>query len=86
MIITFFLQIASAFFSGLAGLSSGVATLPAPIAAAFQTVVYYANFLNWILPIDTLFYVLGVVLLFEAAIWSFEGVVWIYRHIPFIGH
>jgi len=86
MIITFLLQIASGFFRGLAGLSSGVATMPDGMTAAFGYAVNASNTLNYILPMGTLYTVLGVVLTVEAAIWLFEGAVWIYRHIPFIGH
>jgi len=86
MITTFILNIAAAFFLGLASLTSGVATLPSQFSDALSFVFYSANFLTFILPIDALFYTLSAVLLFEAAIWVFEGSVWIYRHIPFIGH
>jgi len=86
MIITLLLQIASSFFQGLAGLSTGLATMPQGMTDAFGFVVNASNTLNYILPMGTLYTVLGVVLAVEAAIWLFEGAVWIYRHIPFIGH
>jgi len=86
MIVTFLLQIAGNFFNGLAGLSQGVATMPDGMVQAFGYAISASNALNYILPMGTLYTVLGIVLTVEAAIWLFEGMVWVYRHIPFIGH
>lgn len=86
MIITFLLQFAAAFVQGFANLTSGVATLPSGISGSFAYVVNAANSLNYIIPTGALFISLGIVMAYEAAIWTFKGAVWVYRHIPFIGH
>lgn len=86
MILTFLLNIASWFATGWASLTVGVATLPSGLTGAIAYAVNAINSLNYLIPTDALFTALGIVMTYEAAIWTFKGAVWIYRHIPFIGH
>jgi len=86
MILTFLLTIAANFFFGIASLTQGVATLPPAITSAFGYAFSASNQLNYILPMDAFYGALALVISVEIAIWTFQGAVWIYRHIPFIGH
>lgn len=86
MIITFLLQIAANFVQGWGSLTNGVATLPSGFVSAIAYAVNASNSLNYLIPTTSLYIALGIVVGYEAAIWTFRGAVWIYRHIPFIGH
>lgn len=86
MIVTFILQIAANFVQGWASLTTGIATLPSALISAITYAINASNTLNYIIPTSALFGALGIVVAYEAAIWTFKGAVWVYRHIPFIGH
>jgi hypothetical protein len=86
MILTFLLQFASSFITGWASLTQGIATLPSGVVGSIAYAISAANSLNYLIPTDALFISLGIVVGYEAAIWTFKAAVWIYRHIPFLGH
>jgi len=62
------------------------ATLPAGISNALAFMIYSANALDYVIPVGSLFGALSIVLGVEIVLWSFHGFMWVYRHIPLIGH
>lgn len=86
MIVTFILQLAYGFFSGIQSLFSGVSVLSPAIISAITSILDGVNNFSYLIPVSSLFAALGIVVVFEFVLWSFRGFVWIYRHIPFIGH
>jgi len=86
MITSFILSIVYSFFSFLISFLPAGTTLPTGFSSSLSYITYAANTLNYIIPISALFVTLTVVLAVELAIWTFQGLMWVYRHIPFIGH
>jgi len=60
------------------------ATLPASLIQAYGNVQGFAATVNPIFPLDTLFEVLGVVLVVEVAIFGYKAVYWLIKKIPMI--
>lgn len=86
MIITLILQIVTGFFQGIYLLFSGFSTLDSHITGAITYALDSINQLNYLIPTNSLFIALAIVVTFEFGLWTFRGAIWIYRHIPFIGH
>jgi hypothetical protein len=54
----------------------------------FDAVDYFSGFvgmLDPIVPISTLATVVGLIVTFELAVFSFKGLKWLFSHIPFVG-
>jgi len=86
MIITLLLQFSYLLLSGFHMLLSGAETLDPNISGAIQYAVNSINEVSYLIPVNSLFWALSLVLAFEFSLWSFKGAVWVYRHIPFLGH
>ena len=86
MILTFLFSLVQYFFSGLQSLFSGVSTLPTVITGSITYILDSLNSLSFILPVSAILNAFTIVVGFEFVFWTFRGAVWIYRHIPFIGH
>jgi len=86
MIITILLQFAASFISGLQNLLSGGASLDSHITSSITFILDSINGMSYLIPVSSLFSALAIVVGFEFVLWGFRGGVWIYRHIPFIGH
>lgn len=54
-------------------------------SASMQQANAYINSFSMLLPLDTLFYVLSIVVAIEFGYWTYKGIVFIRKHIPFIG-
>jgi len=59
--------------------------LPAEFETAVTTIASYVGILDPLVPITTLASAFAIVLLFEATIFAFRGIVWIYARVPFLG-
>jgi len=80
MIVTFFLIVGYNFYVFLLGfLPSG--TLPSGITSAVSYFVSLMYRFNAVLPIDTLFQVVGAFVAFEAAVFLFNLLQWIYHQV-----
>lgn len=86
MIVTLILTIVYSFLAFIVGALPNGSTLPAGLSSAITFALYSANMLDYIIPVNSLLGALGIVLAVEFALWGFHGVMWVYRHIPFIGH
>lgn len=83
MISTFFLTLAGNLYLVLLGLlPSG--NLPAGITEAITTITSYMYKMNQLLPIDTLFQVVGAMLVFDGALIVFHAIQWTLRKIPIL--
>ena len=63
-----------------------VGTLPVAIDEAITFFIPLISWLTYWIPLTTLLEVLGLVLLFEARMFIFKVVVFIYNRIPIVGH
>jgi len=84
MIVTFILTIGYNVYNGMISLLP-VGSLPTGIASGMTTIGSYLFKFNALLPVSTLFQVLGAVVVFEAAIFLFRLLAWIWRQVPLIG-
>jgi len=83
MITTFFITIGANFYTVLLGLlPSG--TLPSGVSASITYFISLMYRFNALLPVDTLFSVLGAFVVLEAAIVLFDLLMWILRKIPLV--
>lgn len=83
MIITFLLLLgANAYLIMLDQLPTG--SLPSEVTSAVTTIVTAMFKFNAVLPVDTLFQVLGAVVVVEIAIVAFHLVQWVLKKIPIL--
>jgi len=81
MIVTVFLNFCYLFLSGLIGLLP-VGSLPAGVATAFAYFVGVINAFSYVVPVQTLFQALAVVVGVDVAIMLWHFFNWIIRKIP----
>jgi len=86
MIFTFLLGFSAYLIEGFKNLLAPAASLPSFVSEAFSFVIVTLNQFSFILPIDHMLAALAAVVGFEFIFWGFQGGVWVYRHIPFLGH
>lgn len=86
MILTILLGFVASIFSGFSLLLGNYAAINSNILGAITTVIDAISNFSYLIPAGALVLCLTIVVGFEFVVWSFAGAVWIYRHIPFIGH
>lgn len=77
-VATFIIGLVIAIFPN----STGV---PTEITDAVETFGGYITIIDAIVPMDTLGYIVGLVISFELLVFSFRGLRYIVKHIPFVG-
>jgi len=80
MITTFFLTVLFSFLGLVLGLLP-TGSLPTAITTSLEFIVGYMNTFNFFFPIQEIFVLLGVALLFELALQIFHFANWIYHKI-----
>jgi len=80
MILTFILTVIHNFLFGLVGLLP-TGTLPTAISSSLTYIVGVMNTFNWFFPLDSLFTVLGIAILFELGVIGFNLLNWVYHKI-----
>jgi len=85
MISTFFIAIGGFVFTALATVLPASEGLPSGIQSALELVASSLNAIGYILPISALFTALGIIVSYEAAIWIYHGILWVWKKIPIIG-
>jgi len=85
MIISAFLDIFNYFFNLIVGIFPSGSGFPQSVHTAAQYIGGYARSLDPILPFDTLYQIILLVIIVEVAILGFKTFKWIISHIPFLG-
>jgi len=85
MITSAFLYLTALIISTLLLVFPASEGLPTEFSTALTTLSGYVGILDPIVPISTLASALGIILLFEATIFAFRGISWVYQRIPFLG-
>jgi len=85
MITSGLIYIASLTLSLILAIFPESTGLPTEFTDAITTISGYVGILDPLVPITTLATAVGIVLLYEATIFGFRGLVWIYARIPFLG-
>jgi len=80
MIITFLITLLSVFMQFLINILP-TGSLPSGISAAITYFVSVMYRFNALLPVDTLFQVVGAFVVFEAGVFGFRFIQWIYHQI-----
>ena len=85
MIVTYLIVAFLTFVGALFHLFPTVSALPAGMSDSLASVFAYIVPFNFIIPLDTLVGVLGIILTFELGYLLFKIVMYIYKLIPFVG-
>ena len=85
MIITFLLQVAYTFINTLLRVLPNSSGLPSGMHDALTYIIGGINSFSYIIPVAALFAALGTVVLYEAGVWGFHAVMWVWKRLPFIG-
>lgn len=85
MISTFFIMLGSIIFQILLGVLPAGTALPTQVSDALTYVMTALNSLTYILPVANIFYALFIIIAYEAVMWGFHAVVWVWKRIPIIG-
>jgi len=85
MITDFFLTIAVYIVNFIINLFPVGAGLPQQVHTASVAIGSYAHAFDALLPIDTLFTVLSMVIVVQLSVSAFYAIRWLISHIPFIG-
>jgi len=85
MISTFFITIGSYIMTFLHAVLPASTALPEGISDALEYVGSAINSISFIIPVDALFGALVIVIGYEAAMWLFHGVLWVWHKIPILG-
>lgn len=85
MIITLLLTIAYQILSALTSVLPASEGLPTAVSDALAYVGTAINSVSYLIPVGSLFGALALVVTYEAAVWAFHGVMWVWKRIPFIG-
>jgi len=62
-----------------------VGNLPPTFAGAITSINSALNAFSYVLPVGVMLGTLGVVVGFEFVVWSFTGLHWLWRRLPFVG-
>ncbi len=62
-----------------------VSSLPTGVSDSLNYISSALNQVTYLIPVDSLFTAIGIVVIYEASIWAFFGLMWIWKRIPFIG-
>jgi len=81
MITNFLLSILSAFVNGVVSFLP-VGSLPTEISSALATMWGYVNLFSYVVAVDTLIQVVGLVLVFDLVVMAWHFINWIIRKIP----
>jgi len=85
MITSGFLYLTALILNALLAVFPSSTGLPAEFSTALTTLSGYVGILDPLVPISTLATCFGIILLYEATIFGFRGLTWIYQRIPFLG-
>jgi len=85
MITSFFISIGSYLFSGLGSLLPTSEGLPTGVSDALIYVGEAINSISYLFPVTAIFGAVLIVATYQAAIWIFYGVLWVWSKIPIIG-
>jgi len=85
MITSAFIYLATTILSLILAVFPSSTGLPTEFTSAITTLTGYVGILDPLVPIATLSQAVGIILLYEAVIFTFRGTVWTYQRIPFIG-
>jgi len=85
MIFTGILNLAYAALTGIVSLLPVSTGLPAGISDAFLYIINAINSMSFIIPVGALFTALGIMVAFEFGLWTFFGLLWVWRRLPFVG-
>jgi len=85
--MTFFIALAGAILGVLSNVLPASSTLPVPsqLTDALTYVGGAVNSLSYILPVASIFYALLLIVSYEAIMWGFHAIRWVWKLIPFIG-
>ncbi len=85
MISSFFIAIGAFIFTLLQAITPASTSLPSGITSALTYVGVAVNSVSFIIPVDSLFTALGIVIGYEGIMWLFHGTLWVWKKIPIIG-
>ena len=85
MIITAFLQIVTYLMGIALSIFPDAGGLPSDVHSGATIIGGYARTLDGILPFNTLFTVVSIVVSIELLIFAFKSFKWLISHVPFIG-
>lgn len=85
MITSVFIFFGAILFQTLAVLLPASEGLPSTISNALIYIASAVNSVSYIVPVSALFDSLLIVVTYQAAMWIFRGVVWIWNKTPIIG-
>jgi hypothetical protein len=85
MIITLLLTFAVFIIETLLLIFPSSTGFPTEVTTAVTTFGSYITIIDAIVPMDTLGYIVGLIIAMELLIFSFKGLRWLISHIPFIG-
>jgi len=85
MIFEFLLKIPALIVQSLISLLPQGGTLPAEWTSAVTTMWGFIEAFEFLIPIDTLLWCLGIALTFHLGVFTFKMFNWIINKIPFVG-
>jgi len=85
MITSFFISVVAWFLSLMIAVLPVSSGLPVDLQSSLESIAASVNSFNFLFPVSTLFDVVGFTLAFEVLWWTFWGIFWLYKRLPFIG-
>lgn len=85
MIGSFILEGAYQFFSWIISALPDSTGLPEGFSAALTYIFSAINAFSFIIPVDALFNSMIIVALYEGVVWTFFGILWVWKRVPFLG-
>jgi len=85
MISAFFISLGAFLFSVFGSVLPASEGLPASVSSALEFVGTSVNGISYLIPVGALFGALAMVIGYEAVIWIFHGILWVWKKIPIIG-
>lgn len=85
MILSFILEGAYHIFSWLIAALPDSTGLPEGFSNALIYIFSAVNSFSFLIPVDALFNSMIIVALYEGVIWTFFGILWVWKRIPWLG-
>lgn len=85
MIGAFILEGAYQLFSWIISALPDSTGLPEGFSSAVIYMFSAINSFSYIIPVGALFNAMIIVALYEGVVWTFFGILWVWKRIPFIG-
>ena len=84
MILTAILSIIYVAILGITAPLRGLpnVAVPANVSTAITNASGYLTSFNFVLPVTTLVIIIGAVLIYETAVFSYKGIMWIIKRFP----